>query len=75
MARAFGAESLIATTEQPGNLKEKSMESLICYCLGLTLSDIKRDLLENGQSTILEKILSEKKAGGCRCAVNNPMSR
>ena len=51
------------------------MESLICYCLGLTLSDIKRDLLENGQSTILEKILSEKKAGGCRCAVNNPMSR
>ena len=30
---------------------------------------------KNGISTIMEKILSEKKAGGCRCAEKNPKGR
>jgi hypothetical protein len=48
------------------------MEKLICYCFGYTESDIKNDYLENGHSTILEKIAAEKKQGTCQCAEKNP---
>jgi hypothetical protein len=58
----------IETTE----IKVICMEDLICYCFNYTVSDIERDVRENGKSTIMEKILSEKKAGGCRCAEKNP---
>jgi hypothetical protein len=51
------------------------MERLICYCFGYTTSDIERNIVENGKSTIMEKILSEKKAGGCQCAAKNPKGR
>ena len=37
------------------------MENLICYCFGYTTSDIERDVLANSKSTIIEKIMSEKK--------------
>lgn len=36
------------------------MESLICYCFGYTVSDIKWDCLANGKSTIIDRIVSEK---------------
>ncbi len=42
-------------------LKERTMESLICYCSGYTTSDIELDVLENSNSTIIEKIMFEKK--------------
>jgi hypothetical protein len=51
------------------------MEDLLCYCFNYTVSDIERDVSENGKSTIMEKILSEKKAGGCRCSEKNPKGR
>lgn len=51
------------------------MEELVCYCFNHTASDIERDVRLNGNSTILEKILSEKKAGACLCAVKNPKGR
>ena len=51
------------------------MEDLICYCFKYTASDIERDVRQNGKSTILEKIMSEKKAGRCRCAIMNPRGR
>ena len=57
---------------KPDFYKEKVMESLICYCFGYTTSDIERDVLANGKSNIMEKIMSEKKAGGCQCAIKNP---
>ena len=56
-------------------LKEKVMKSLICYCFGYSAADIERDVVENRKSTIMEKIVSEKKNGGCDCAVNNPKGR
>ena len=51
------------------------MEGLICYCFGYTAADIERDIAMNGKSTIMERILSEKKAGGCQCATKNPTGR
>ncbi|HAR33918.1 MAG TPA: BFD-like (2Fe-2S) protein [Desulfobacter sp.] len=51
------------------------MKSLICYCFGYTATDIEQDITRNGQSTIMEKILSEKKSGGCQCATKNPKGR
>ncbi len=51
------------------------LTSLICYCFGYSEDDIVRDFAVNGRSTILQKILSEKKAGACRCAETNPLGR
>lgn len=51
------------------------MKDLICYCFNYTASDIELDVLENGKSTIMDRILSEKKDGGCQCAVKNPKAR
>jgi hypothetical protein len=51
------------------------MEELICYCFNYTVSDIVNDVRRNGKSTIMERILSEKKAGGCQCAEKNPKGR
>lgn len=55
--------------------KEKIMKNLICYCFGHTASDIEQDVAANGKSTIMERIISEKKTGGCQCAVKNPKGR
>lgn len=51
------------------------MEDLICYCFNYTTADIDRDVVVNRKSTILERILREKKAGGCQCAIRNPKGR
>ena len=51
------------------------MDSRICYCFGYTTEDIKRDVIENGRSLIIEKIMAEKKAGGCDCAYKNPKGK
>jgi len=51
------------------------MRNLICYCFDYTTSDIENDVVNNGKSTIMERILSEKKAGGCQCTVKNPKGR
>jgi len=63
---------MLATQE---HLKEKRMENLICCCFGYTTSDIERDVLVNSKSTIMDRIVSEKKAGGCQCATKNPKGR
>jgi hypothetical protein len=51
------------------------MEELICYCFNYTDRDIEKDLLQNGRSTIMDRIISEKKNGGCQCATENPKGR
>lgn len=50
-------------------------ENLICYCFNYTAADIVKDAQTHGRSTILVRILAEKKAGGCRCATQNPSGR
>ena len=54
-------------------LKKKT--KLICYCFGYTIADIESDALINSRSLILEKIVSEKRAGGCNCSEKNPKGR
>ena len=51
------------------------MDEQICFCFGYRASDIRQDVLAHGRSTILDRILREKKAGGCRCAEKNPKRR
>ncbi len=48
---------------------------LICYCFGYSENDIQKDYMENGKSTILEKIQMEKKLGSCQCATKNPKEK
>jgi hypothetical protein len=47
-------------------------DELVCYCFKYTKSLIVSDYVENRRSIILEKIASEKKAGGCDCVIRNP---
>ena len=51
------------------------MSRLICYCFGYTEDDLRQDVLDNGRSLIMERIMSEKKDGHCRCAETNPAGR
>ena len=51
------------------------MSELVCYCFGYTSEDIEQDVIQNGKSTIFERIMNEKKAGGCQCAEKNPKGR
>lgn len=48
---------------------------LICYCFGYSVNEIEADAIMNGRSLILEKIISEKRVGGCNCADKNPKGR
>lgn len=51
-------------------------KGLICYCFGYSEADIIKDVLENkGTSSILNRILSEKKQGSCNCKYSHPESR
>ena len=45
---------------------------MICYCYHHTRGDIQQDVLQNGRSLILEKILAAKRLGACQCAIKNP---
>ena len=51
------------------------MGDIVCYCFNYTEKDIERDLRQNGKSTIMEKILAEKRLDGCQCAIKNPKGR
>ncbi len=51
------------------------MSDLICYCFGYTREDIKNDFTNNGRSSIMEKIMAEKKLGTCQCAMKNPKGK
>ncbi|WP_421901082.1 hypothetical protein [Maridesulfovibrio sp.] len=51
------------------------MSGLICHCFGYTSDDIQKDVIENGKSTIFERIMAEKKNGACHCAETNPKVR
>jgi len=54
---------------------EFSDDDLVCYCFEYTKKDIENDFDKNSRSLIYEKIVSEKRAGGCNCASNNPYGK
>jgi hypothetical protein len=51
------------------------LNDFICYCFEHTADDIEQDYLENGKSTIMEKIQMEKKFGNCQCTTKNPKGK
>ncbi len=77
VANPRGGESATRTMSPkgPGHTKPHQVEELLCYCFGFTKQDIEQDLLENGRSLIMEKIMTEKKTGGCDCKNLNPKGR
>jgi hypothetical protein len=53
-----------------------TVENQICYCFGYSEEDITKDVLANrGRSLIMERILAEKKSGGCSCGDNHPLGK
>ena len=53
-------------------LKEKDAPIPICYCFGIMIEDIRRELAESGNTQIPAMITAEVKAGHCACEVRNP---
>ena len=51
------------------------MNNFVCYCFEYKESDIVNDFKNNGRSTIMEKIMEEKRLGSCECAMKNPKGR
>ena len=51
------------------------MGKQICFCFGYAESDLEQDIRDHGKSVIMEKIMAEKKAGGCQCETRNPNGR
>jgi hypothetical protein len=56
-------------------LDDHKENSLICYCFGYTKNHLEEDFAVNGRSLILERIMTEKKLGGCQCATKNPSGK
>lgn len=50
----------------------KPADQTICYCFSHTRGDIEKDVLRNGRSLILEKIIAAKRLGTCQCTMKNP---
>ncbi|GAB4346116.1 MAG: (2Fe-2S)-binding protein [Desulfobulbaceae bacterium] len=50
-------------------------EEFVCFCFEYTASDIVADAKKHGRSTIMERIMAEKKDGNCRCSETNPKGR
>ena len=51
------------------------VNELVCYCFDYSMEDIRRDVIANGRSLIMEEIKAAKQFGGCQCAVKNPKGR
>gem|GEM_PF-828501 len=51
------------------------MADLVCHCFNYTAQDILKEVEEHGRSLIMERILGEKRSGGCDCANKNPKGR
>jgi cation transport ATPase len=77
VANPKGDESATRTMnpQGAGRTQPHQVEDLVCYCFGFTRQDIKQDLVGNGRSLIMEKIMTEKKTGGCDCKNLNPKGR
>ena len=63
------------TSAQPSENLDHEVDDLICFCFEYTRQDIEQDYIQNMNSTIMTRIATEKKAGGCNCATKNPKGR
>ncbi len=55
--------------------KETADPIPVCYCFEFTRTEIQREVVETGRSTILDRIKTEVKAGNCSCEVKNPSGK
>ena len=55
--------------------KETADPIPVCYCIGFTRTEIQREVVETGRSTIVDRIKAEVKAGNCSCEVKNPSGK
>lgn len=53
-------------------IKETQEPIPVCYCFNYTKKMILEDIIQNGRSTIQERIAKEAKLGNCQCEVKNP---
>ncbi len=52
------------------------MTKMICFCFNYSEDNIINDVIAgNGDSSIMKRIITEKKAGNCRCKENNPKGK
>jgi hypothetical protein len=56
-------------------VKEKADPIPVCYCFGVSQSDILDEIRETGRSTVAERITAEARAGNCACEAKNPSGR
>lgn len=56
-------------------LKENHDPIPVCYCFGVTRSDIADEVRQTGKSAVAEQIKAEVKAGNCACEVKNPSGK
>lgn len=55
--------------------KERSDDTPICYCFGVTRRAIRDEIGQTGKSTFSERIRAEVKAGRCACELKNPSGK
>ena len=73
---SFGSNEIHENLKPLSEVKNEFQSGdLVCYCFKFTRNDIEQDYIKNDQSTILARIASEKKSGGCDCANKNPKGR
>jgi hypothetical protein len=76
LAKLVGTERIEIQMKTNMDEPEKQNDNpLICYCFGYTRNNLEQDFITNGKSLIMEKIMFEKKIGGCHCATNNPSGK
>jgi len=57
----------------PVGLKEpENPGAPVCYCFGWTPRKIEAEIQATGQSTAIEQIKAQVRAGNCYCEVTNP---
>jgi hypothetical protein len=60
------------TIHEPNEINDSDF---VCFCFEYTKKDIEDDFKKNDRSLIYEKIIFEKKTGGCNCASKNPKGK
>jgi hypothetical protein len=64
----FDREEIVVPVFQ----KEPAGDRTVCYCFGVSESDIRRETAETGRSTAGDRVTALVKAERCACEVKNP---
>lgn len=70
-----GARLAVADLTVTPGFKNPGGKSLVCYCFLYDTADIERELAEQGDTTVPDRIRHEIEQGNCACEVRNPGGR